>query len=308
LADIAAAASSILGRAAMTRKTAVYRDYDQRALDAQYDNRGLVADHQRYLDAYAANSARARRERACRLDIAYGTGPLETLDLFPASAPGAPVHLFIHGGYWRGLDKDAFSYLAPPWVDVGAAFVAINYALAPAVTVADIVRQCRVAVAWVAHHGSALGVDGSRLFISGHSAGGHLVAMMLSTDWSRVDPAMPAGAVIGGCAISGLYDLEPIRRSFLQADLHLDSETVSTCSPIRVVPKRAPPLLITVGERESPEYLRQQAEFVASWRRASLLIEELPAPGQHHFSIIDTLGEPGGLLFEAVQRRLLGQD
>jgi arylformamidase len=251
----------------------IFRTYDREALDREYDNRRKVATSAQVLAWYTAESEAARRQLACRLDVAFGTHPGETLDIFlppgGASAPatasaGAPVHVFIHGGYWHRLDKADFSYLARVFVPAGAVLVAINYALMPAVSMDELVRQCRAAVAWVHENAMSFGGDPSRLFLSGHSAGGHLVAMVMATDWPRFrGPSgrpLPERLVAGATAISGIYDLEPIRLCYLNDVLHLTPEDVRAQSPVRLRPAERGPLLVTLGELEGPEYHRQSED------------------------------------------------
>jgi arylformamidase len=196
-------------------------------LDAQYNNRARVADAMTHLAQWAKASALAR-ERSARklLDVHYGDGPGETLDVFPAAAPNAPVLIYIHGGYWRTLDKSDFSFVAPSFVADGAMVVVPNYALCPAVSIEDIALQMVAAVAWTWRHAAAHGGNPERIAIVGHSAGAHLAAMLLSCRWKQVDEALPLYPLTGALAISGLYDLEPVRRTeFLQGDLRLTPAT-----------------------------------------------------------------------------------
>src|SRR5262249_55797717 len=151
-------------------------------------------------------SEAVRRARACTLDIAYD---VETLDLFPAEKMPAPCLLFIHGGYWQALDKSDFSYLVPPFQDARVVGAVGNNTLAPEAKIDEIVRQNRAAVAWLHHHAGEHGIDPERIHVAGHSAGGHLTAMVLATDWTAF--GLDHNPVRGACAISGLYDLEPIR-------------------------------------------------------------------------------------------------
>lgn len=274
----------------------VYRDYDQAALDAQYNNRAMVPDHPRHIEAWARESERARAARPdARLDLAYGAGEREKFDFFPAK-PGAPLHLFIHGGYWRALDKSSFSYPALAFASAGIAYAAINYPLAPRASIDDIVASVRRAVAWLIGHAGDLGVDPAGISISGHSAGGHLAAMALA------DPALPRGAVCGVAAISGLYDLEPIRLCYLNAELRLDGASARRNSPIHVAPAARCPVFLTVGGRESSEYHRQQASLAEAWRGSCPKLEATASDGDDHFSIVGHLGKSDSALFRAVAR------
>ena len=193
--------------------TSVYQNYDQEQLDAQYDLRARHPDFQVYFDWYDTKSAEVRRQLECRCDVPYGETSLDRLDVFPALLPGAPVHVFIHGGYWQFLDKASFSYPALPLVQAGAAFVSVNYPLIPEVTLDEIVSRCRTALTWCFRNATSFNADPGRLYLSGHSAGAHLAMMLLATHWRDWDD-LPDVLVKGVCPISGLYDLEPIRLSY----------------------------------------------------------------------------------------------
>src|SRR3989442_2158693 len=167
--------------------TLVFRGYDRKALDREYNNREKVPDAQVWLARYARESERARRELTARLDVAYGSHPGETLDVFlPAGHGPTPVHVFIRGGYWPRLDKVDFSFVARAFLPAGVAVVVINYALIPTVDLDELVRQCRASVAWVYRNATSFGGDRDRIAISGHSAGGHLRAMRIATDWAAI--------------------------------------------------------------------------------------------------------------------------
>ncbi len=279
-----------------------WRTYTADELENQYNPRLAVPDHQEFLSRYASLSAETRERVPCRLDLRYGQSAGETLDVFPAAIATAPVHVFIHGGYWRTLDKSDFSFVGGMLAAAGATGVVINYDLCPAVTVADIVGQVLRALAWVYRHGAELGGDGGRLYVSGHSVGAHLVAMALAHDWSGGE-GLPEDMLKGGCAISGVYDIEPIAHTSIQDDVHLTPEQIGRYSPMRVPPKSSSPLIVAYGAEEPSEWHRQSREFADLCRGQGTACELREIEGTHHFSIMDQLADPTTPL----SRAMIGQ-
>lgn len=286
---------------------ALYLGYDRAALDAQYNNRARVPDFAGYLARWRHDSALTRARMlgsGAKIDVAYGPAPGERLDIFPAP-PGPdgrkpPVLAFFHGGYWRSLDKGDFSYPAPAYVAAGITYVSVNYSLTPSVTIGEIVRQARAAFAWLYRNPTTHGGDIDRLYVSGHSAGGQLAPLVLGTDWAT--QGLPVGLVKGAIAISGLFDLEPIRLSYLDEGMGLNAQSVRENSPIHQVPprnRRVGPLILCVGAEESPEFHRQQAEFAENWALTQEKPRVVPAPGCNHFSIADWFADPSSPLFRA---------
>src|SRR5437879_9668631 len=279
----------------------VYLHFGQAALDTEYDNRKKGPNHRAWLSRSAAESARARTDFEARLDVPFGTHAGERLDIFPARAAGAPVHVFIHGGYWQWLDKSDFSFVARGLQPEGAAVVVVNYALIPAVGMDELVRQCRASIAWLHRHAASFGGDPNRIFVSGHSAGGHLVAMAMSTDWKAFG-GLPADVVKAGCAISGLYDLEPIRLSYLNAVLQLTPEAARRNSPVHCPPPRSSPLLLALGGLEGAEYHRQSETLAATWHSRKLPCQVVGMPKHDHFSIVAGLAAPASTLSRLLLR------
>ncbi len=271
-------------------------------LEAQYDNRARVPDHGRHFERWAAASQLARAKGPAHLDIAYGASAGETLDVFPAARPGAPVLMFVHGGYWRSLDKADFSFIAPAFNAAGATVVVPNYALCPAVGIETIALQMTQAVTWVCRHVAAYGADASRLGVVGHSAGGHLATMLLSCRWKEVADDLPAQPLAGALSISGLYDLEPLRHvPSLMADLRLTPAAVKRLSPAFFPRPKGGKLYTTVGLDESDEFLRQNALIRAAWGPTAVPVCET-LPGADHFSIVEGLADPRGRLHELALR------
>jgi len=265
--------------------------HDSAWYDAQYNNRARVPEGVALLGRWAEASALVRQRLTHELDVPYGPDAGQTLDVFPARESGSPVLVFIHGGYWRSLDKSDLSFVAPAFVQAGAMVVVPNYALCPAVGVPDIALQLTQALAWVWRHAAQYGGDPARIVLAGHSAGGHLVAMLQCCDWSKVGPDLPADLVKSALSLSGLFDLEPIRQTpFLQADLQLSADHVARCSPARM-PAPGSPLLALVGGDESPEFIRQNQLIRQRWGARSVPVCEA-LPGLNHFTILHELVDP----------------
>ena len=229
----------------------------------------------------------------------YGDGPGMTADLFPAPARGAPIQVFIHGGYWRAMDKAVHSFPAEGIVAAGGAAASLNYALAPAVTLETIVEQCRAAVEWIADNADRLGGDASRIFVSGHSAGGHLTAMMLCTDWAA--RGRPADLVKGGTAISGIFDLAPLMETSINDDIRLDAAAAARNSPIHHLPAAGgAPLIAAVGAAETAAFIAQNRAFADAWRARGYDATVIETGGLNHYTVVTEMGRPGSALTAAV--------
>lgn len=274
-------------------------------LDGQYNNRLRVPDFPAIVQRWTQASAFARSQNPqAVLDVRYGDGPNETLDIFPAAQPGAPVLVFFHGGYWRSLDKADFSFVAPSFVDRGVTVVVPNYALCPVVSIETICRQAADAVAWTARHIGEHGGDASRIVVTGHSAGGHLAAMLASCRWKVLGDDLPERLLAGAMGISGLYDLEPLRLSpYLQGDLQLTPQIVKRASPA-FFPRAKGKFYAAVGLDESEEFLRQNRLIRDAWGPTSVPVCET-VPGCNHFTILESLVDPRGRLHD-LALRLLG--
>jgi len=273
-------------------------------VEREYNLRQAFPDHPQWFARWSAESAAARSRLDSRLDVRYGSGPKQTLDLFPAESPRG-VLLFIHGGYWRALDKDDHSFVAPAFVDQGVGVVVINYDLCPNVSIARIVEECRQAVAWLWREGRSQGVPVERLFIAGHSAGGHLVAMLYATDWRRY--GVPVDAIRGGLSISGVFDLEPLIQVSFNADLKLDNGKARAMSPIHCTAEVRAPLLLAVGGGETSEFSRQSWLLWERWPecRPAAAHSPLFIAGRHHYSVMSELGDRNSELTGAALKMLL---
>lgn len=280
----------------------VYRNFNQDSLDKQYNVRGGIPGYQAIFDRWARESRDFRAVHPVREDLAYGDDPKQTLDFFPAPTRGRPLLVFIHGGYWQSLDKSDFSYVAAPYLRHDINVAVVNYRLAPDVPMAAIVRDNQEALVWLYRQAEALGFDGHRIFVSGHSAGGHLTATMAGTRWEQF--GMPGDLVKGGCAISGLYDLEPIRLCYLNEVIRLTPADVEAYSPVHHLPTTGLPMILTVGGDESDEYHRLQAQYASLLRDQRIETEVVVQARGHHFDAVDYLGDAQGELAAAVLRMI----
>jgi len=274
---------------------------DKAVLSRLYNNRELVPDHPQYFARWAEASLRARATMTSHLDLRYGEMPGETLDLFPSRKGDGSCVMFIHGGYWRSLDKHDFSFLAPAFVSGGISLAVVNYDLCPKVSIDEIVRQMLRASRWLWLHAEDYGMDQDRLYVSGHSAGGQLTAMMMCAHWPVFDARLPKDLWKGGLAISGVYDLRPlVDIDWLNADLSLDPAAALRLSPAFMPPATRAPVMTCVGGDESSEFLRQNSLLGERWRSA--FAGDIPMPGTNHFSVVDGLAQESSALFQGLRK------
>lgn len=282
--------------------TPVYRDYDQAGLDAQYNNRRRFPHYIDYFDKWKRWSAETRQNLKCHLDVPFGDSAAETLDIFPAEDADAPIFVFVHGGYWYSLDKADFSYVAEGMAAHGVTTVVNNYALAPGVGMDEIVRQNRAAFAWLWEHGRDYGADPTRIYACGHSAGGHLVNMVMATDWADFGAAAPDDLIKGACLISGIYDLEPIQLCYLNDKLGMDAQCARRNSPLLQTYRAPAPLMIVLGKDESEDYHRQGNAMADFWKALGYPAEVVVPEVGDHFTIADSLRDPNSDLVRAQLR------
>lgn len=272
--------------------------------DAQFDNRARVPGHPVILERWARASELSRDSMSRRLDVTYGEGPNEVLDIFPTTRADAPVLVFIHGEGWRAIDKRRHSFVAPVFVNAGAMVVVPSYQPCPANSIEGIALQMVKALAWVWRNAALYGGDPDRIVVAGHSAGAHLAAMLLCCDWKSVGRDLPSRLVSKVLAISGVYDLDGIRRtSFLQPDLRLTPASVRKLSPAGFAAPKGT-LCAVAGADESEEFQCQTALIQERWGRKVVPVSEL-LPGVDHFNILHELVDPDARLC-GLAKELLG--
>ena len=279
-----------------------WNDMSPEAIELAFNPRATARKVDERVAAYAAASADTRARLDCVLDVRYGPGEKETLDIFPAGTADAPVHLFIHGGYWRAMDKSDYSFIADVFQPAAATTVLINYDLCPDVTLDTIVAQTMRAIAWTWRNIGEHGGDPNRLYVSGNSAGGHLTAMALAHAWAA--EGLPADIIKGAVPITGVHDCEPVPDISVNELVRLDRETARRLSPLRNPPRRALPVLVAVGGAEPPLWIKMSKDYAALCREHGLDCEYMELPGHDHFDISRAVGDSGSPLARAMLRMM----
>jgi len=276
---------------------------DAAAIELAYNPRARTANFQEYFDRNDARSREALGGLDGYLDVPYGPHAAQKMDIFRARGESKAVLMFIHGGFWRALDKRPFSFLAPELTRAGVTFANINYGLCPAVTLEEIVRQVLQAGAWLYRNASNFGGDPRRLYVAGHSAGGHLTAMLLAALWPVFAPDLPRKVFQGGLAVSGVFDLRPLAgAAFLKPEVNFDLAVARRCSPIIMPPATDAKLWTCVGGDEPQGFLDQHALVAKEWKK--VLAGEIPMPGDNHFSVIERLADASSPLFRGALRMM----
>jgi arylformamidase len=269
------------------------------SVERGYNNRAAVPDHPRFFAQYTERSRATMEVLGPQRDLRYGPRPNETLDLFvPATAPRG-TFVFFHGGYWRTFDKSDFAFVATPFVAQGIVVAVVNYDLCPAVSIGAIVDECTRAVLWLLREGEKHGARCDRLVVGGHSAGGHLTAMLFATDWRT--HGLPCAPFAGGVTLSGVHDLEPLVLSTMNADLRLDGAEARRLSPVHYQGETDAPLVVACGADETSEFLRQSALIFDAWpgNRPRGANAPLFISGRHHFNVVLDYADPSSELTRA---------
>ena len=280
---------------------AVWLDLDQAELDAAYDQSQYAPNLQQVVKRWATNSQAVRARLGAPKRYAYGPTPIEALDVYTTPRANAPINVFIHGGAWRGGQATDYAYPAELFVHAGAHYVVLDFinVLEANGSLMPMAEQVRHAVAWVYRNARSFGGDPNKIYVSGHSSGGHLAGVVLVTDWSR-DFNLPVDTVKGGLCCSGMFDLKPVRRSARSSYVKFTDEMEQALSSQRHLDKLNAPVVVAYGTLETPEFQRQSRDFAAAVRAAGKPVQLLVADGYNHFEIPETLANPYGLLGRAV--------
>jgi len=268
--------------------------------DLLYNPRLTVTGYEDIFARWDRDSERARARLDCYLDVPYGSDATETLDLFRATGQSRGLLMYIHGGYWRALDKERFSFVAPALAEAGITVAVVDYALCPSVQVADIVMQMVQASAWLYRNGGNFGAPAARLAVCGHSAGGHLAAMMLACDWPSYAADLPRNVVSGAMSISGLYDLtEIVKVPSVNGDVRLTEQSALRVSPAFLPPATDAPLYTAIGTEEIEGFHIQNRLIAERW--GSVRRVNLTCPGKNHFTVLDELCDPRSPVFASLR-------
>jgi len=283
----------------------VWLDLDQRELDDAYDQSKYAANLAQIVKRYATNSEQVRARLGAPKRLAYGPTPIEGLDLYPTQKPNAPVHVFIHGGAWRsGLAKDA-AYQAETFVNAGAHYLAVDFnnVLETKGDLMPMADQVRRAVAWVYKNAASFGGDANRIYLSGHSSGGHLAGVVLTTDWQK-GFGLPKDVLKGGLCCSGMFDLKPVRLSARSGYVKFTDDVEQALSSQRHLDQLNCPVIVGYGTLETPEFQRQSRDFTAAVKAAGKPVTLLVGEGYNHFEMPELLANPYGMLGRAALEQM----
>ena len=287
---------------------AVWLDMDQEALNDAYSQSKNAPNTAQVVARYGTNSDLVRQHLGEPRKFAYGSGDVETLDLYRADAPDAPVHIFIHGGAWQQGSAEGYAFPAELFVNAGIHYVVPDFSFVQDVgdSLYPIVDELRRAIAWVYRNARQFGGDPARIFLSGHSSGAHLAAVMLTTDWEA--RGLPDNILKGGMCCSGMFDLEPVRLSHRGEYIAFTDEMEQDLSPIRHLDKLHAPVIVAYGSYETREFKRQSEAFASAVAAAGKPVELIVAENYNHFEVIETLANPHGILGRAVLAQMAWLD
>jgi arylformamidase len=278
---------------------AIFRHWDQDEVNRQVNARATVPDITPFMEDYARHSQRCREILSCQRDVPYGPSEPERMDIFTATKPGSPIFVFIHGGYWRMLDARDSSFMAQTFVKAGCAVVSINYALAPSVSLTEITRQCRAALAHIVASAQQMNGDARRIHVCGSSAGGHLTGMMIARGWAQ-NFGLQEDFIQSASILSGLMDLEPVRLSYCNEWVQLDEQSAYALSPIHHLPAKPLPVVVAYGTSETTEFMRQSEVYASACAALGCNVSIVSEAQSNHFDLPLRLMQPDAPLTRAV--------
>jgi arylformamidase len=275
----------------------IYKQYTPSALDAQFNNRLRVPGYAANFERWEHWSRQTEIKYSPVKDIAYGSHGRERLDIYPSQQPKSKILIFIHGGYWKSMSKESFHFVADGFRSYGITTVLVEYPLMPEASMEQLVASCAKAIKWVRQNIASYNGNSEQIYIAGHSAGGHLAAMMMTAE--AHNPPVQNHGIKGICTLSGLFNLAPVRLSYLNDDLQMDEPTVNRNSPIRLMPVIVGPLLLVVGAEESEEFKDQSLELYNNWNK-QIPLQLVQSPGLNHFSIVEAFADKSSVLHSAI--------
>jgi len=273
-------------------------------LEKQYVVSKLRSNLPELMESWATRSQSYRAEADASYDIAYGNDPREKLDIFYSGIDKAPLLVYFHGGYWQRGDKSLYSFIAKPFVEIGADVAVVGYPLCPRVSLTSLVNSVRQSIIYLFNNSSVLKVNPGRINLSGNSAGGHLVAMMMATRWQEIDSKLPDDLLKFGAPISALYQLEPLRQTSLNEAICLNADEAIANSPQFLPPVNDTPILAALGGAETAVFFTQVDAYIQQWQNHSGIIEKHIEADADHFDMINRLGDADSEIFKAIVQRL----
>jgi arylformamidase len=291
--------------AAAPKGPPVWLDLDQKALDDAYDQAKYAPNRLQVVGRYRSNSDLTRAHLGAPKRLSYGATPIEGFDLFPTKAPNAPINVFLHGGAWRAELAQYYAFPAEMFVKAGAHYISVDFNNVTETNgdVMPLAEQCRRAVAWIYKNAESFGGDPNRIFISGHSSGGHLGGVVMVTDWEK-DFGLPKDVIKGGVLVSGMYDLKPVRLSARSSYVKFTDASEHALSAQRHLDKLNAPVVVAYGALETPEFQRQSRDFADAAKKAGKNAELIKGEGYNHFEFIETLANPHAQLGRAALQQM----
>jgi arylformamidase len=278
---------------------------DINTLEKEYSPSTCIRNYNELINEYGSKSKIAESTTTVIKDISYGKSKEECLDFFPAADKNSPLLVFFHGGYWQLLSKNESTFPAPHFVSSGINFAAINYTLAPQASIDEITEECRRSIIWLFNHADKLGMNPEKIFLLGSSAGAHLAAMLLLTDWD--DYQLPSNAIKGATLLSGIYDLRPIAKTYINEPLVLNEQLAEGLSPLFLVQKSTTQIIISWGEHETSEFKRQSTDFANAWKKMGNTCTIFEEKNTNHFDILFQMENERSNLKLEMLKQILGE-